>query len=434
LPVVAVVGRPNVGKSSLVNRVLGRREAIVEPTPGVTRDRRSFVAEWAGRSFEIVDTGGLEPGAGGLEERVAEQAQVAIEAADVVVLVVDGRTGPLEDDLAVAELLRRSGKPALVAVNKADDPEDEPAATAFYRAGLGDPLPVSALHGRGSGDLLDAVVSRLPDRRTPAAEAWASFAIVGRPNVGKSSLLNALLGAERSLVDPRPGTTRDPVDAVLEAPGGRRLRIADTAGMRREVKVKHPIEYFSLLRARQTLRRVDAAVVVVDASEGVTGPDQRIAEEVLRTGRGCVLALNKWDLVTSDEQDRRRLERAIDERLRFLPWARRIRTAAVTGRGVDKLVPAILEAVGSHRRRLLTPVLNRLVQGAQERRPHPRVRGRAVRVLYAVQPEVAPPTVVLFTTGPLEESYLRYLEHRLRAAEPLDGSPMRIRVRVRARG
>lgn len=433
LPVVAVVGRANVGKSSLVNRVLGRREAIVEPTPGVTRDRRSFAAEWAGRTFEVVDTGGLEPGTGGLEERVAEQAQVAIEAADVIVFVVDVTTGPLQDDLTVAELLRRSTKPVLVAVNKADVPEDEPAASAFYRVGLGEPMPVSALHGRGSGDLLDALVALLPERRAAAAEAWAGFAIVGRPNVGKSSVLNALVGEGRSLVDPRPGTTRDPVDSLLQLPDGRRLRIADTAGMRREVRVKDPIEYFSLLRSRDTLRKVDAAIIVMDASEGVTAPDQRIAEEVVGSGRACVVALNKWDLVTRDEADRRRLDRSIDERLRFIPWAERVRTSAPSRRGIDGLVPAICDAVESHRRRLPTPVLNQLVRAAQERRPHPRARGKAVRILYAVQPEVAPPTVVLFATGPIDEAYLRYLEKQIREADPLPGTPLRIQVRRRTR-
>ena len=434
-PIVALVGRPNTGKSTLFNRLIGRRKAIVDREPGLTRDRLYGVAEWRGRELTVVDTAGLQlSGDGSSASAVEAQTAAAIEEAQVIVFVLDIRSGltPLDQD--IAGMLRRSRRPVVVAANKADAPEEEPAATVFFRAGLGEPHPVSALHGRGSGDLLDALVTALPEHRAEAAEGWASFAILGRPNVGKSSLLNALVGEGRSLVDPRPGTTRDPVDSWLELPDGRRLRIADTAGMRREVKVKDPIEYFSLLRARQTLRRVDAAIVVIDGPDGVTGPDQRIAEEVVNAGRACVVALNKWDLVTTDEPDRRRLERTISEGLRFLPWARMFRTSAVRGRGLGGLVPAVCEAVESHRRRLPTPVLNRIVQEAQERRPHPRVRGRAVRILYAVQPEVAPPTIVVFATGRLEEAYLRYLEKQLRDHEPLTGTPVRLRVRQRSRG
>jgi GTP-binding protein len=434
LAIVAVVGRPNVGKSSLVNRVLGRREAIVDETPGVTRDRRSEVAEWAGRRFEIVDTGGLEPGPAGLEARVAEQARVAIEAADVVVLVVDVSTGPTEDDADVARLLRRARKPVVVAANKADEPRDEAAAADFYGLGLGDPIPVSALHGRGSGDLLDAVVAKLPGPGLPdATPAWASLAIVGRPNVGKSSILNALLGEQRAIVTASPGTTRDPVDALLAIPGRRLLKLVDTAGMRRQVKVTDPVEYFSLLRARRTLERVDAALLVVDASEGVTGLDQRIAREIVLRGRACVIALNKWDAVPGDEQERARLEGATADRLRWLEWATRIRTSAVTGRGVQRIVPAVEEAVASHRTRLPTAEVNRIVASVQDQRPHPRTAGRATRVLYAVQADVAPPTFVLFSTGALEESYLRYLEGRIRDAQPLPGTPVRLRVKRRSR-
>jgi GTP-binding protein len=434
LPVVAVVGRPNVGKSSLVNRVLGRREAIVDPAPGVTRDRRSVVAQWAGSAFELVDTGGLEPGPRGLEERVAEQAHIAIETADVIVLVVDTVTGPTEDDHRVADLLRRSGKPVVVAANKADEPRDEAAAAIFHRLGLGEPLPLSALHGRGSGDFLDAVVTRLPARAAPeAGSAWASLAIVGRPNVGKSSMLNALLGESRAIVTPSPGTTRDPVDAYLTLGDGRRLQLVDTAGMRREVKVSDAIEYFSLLRARRTLERVDAVLCVVDAAEGVTGVDQRIAQEVTAAGRACVIALNKWDAVPPEAPDRRRLERAVSRRLRWLGWAHRIRTSALTGRGLERIVPSVEEAVRSHRTRLPTSEVNRIVQAAQERRPHPRPGGRARRILYAAQTGVAPPTFVLFATGSLEDAYLRYLEGRIRSDHPLQGTPLRLRARLRRR-
>lgn len=434
LPVVAVVGRPNVGKSSLVNRIIGRREAIVEETPGVTRDRRAFTAEWGGRSFEIFDTGGLEPGANGLEARVAEQAQLAIEAADVVVLVVDAIVGPLEDDLVVADQLRRSGKPVLVAANKVDDGRDEPGAARFYRLGLGNVHALSALHGRGSGDFLDALVGVLPDAPPAGSGHWAAMAIVGRPNVGKSSVLNALLKEERALVDPAPGTTRDPVDSYLALDEGRRLRIVDTAGLRRQVQIKDPIEYFGFLRSRQTLTRVDVAVLVVDISEGVTGHDQRIAEGIVEAGRACVVVLNKWDLLAVDDADRGRLERDIKDRLRFVPWATVMRTSALTGRGIDRIVPAVESAVESHRRRLPTPEVNRIVRDAQSRRPHPRTGGRGVRVLYAVQAAVSPPTFVLFSTGRLDPGYTRYIENQVRVVEPFAGSPLLMRVRRKTRG
>ena len=430
---MAVVGRPNVGKSSLVNRILGRREAIVEATPGVTRDRRSFRAEWAGRTFEVVDTGGLEPGAEGLDARVVEQAQVAIHAADVIVLVVDAIAGPLEDDLLVAAELRRTEKPVLVAANKVDDPRDEPAASMFYRLGLGDPVPLSALHGRGSGDFLQHLVDRLPAEDGTPGSDWASAAIVGRPNVGKSSILNALLGEARSIVHEVPGTTRDPVDSLLDVGEGRRLRIVDTAGMRRQVQLKDPLEYYSWLRSRQTLERVDVAILVIDASEGVTGHDQRIADDIVSSGLACVVVLNKWDLVTKDETDRVRLDDSFEDKLRFLDWAVVLRTSAVTKRGIARLMPGVTEAIESHRRRLPTSVVNQLVRDAQERRPHPRTGGRPARILYAVQARVAPPTFILFATRRLEVSYLRFIEHRIREAEPFPGTPLRVQARLRER-
>lgn len=433
LPIVAVVGRPNVGKSSLVNRVLGHRAAIVQERPGVTRDRQHFVTEWAGREFEIVDTGGLEPGAQGLDERVVEQAQVAMEAADVIVLVVDGVAGPTQDDLLVAEVLRRTDKPVVVAVNKVDDPGDEPLAASFYRLGLGEPFALSALHGRGSGDFLEAVARELPDSWEEPVDAFASVAIVGRPNVGKSSLQNALLREPRSIVDASAGTTRDPVDSYLDVGGGRRLRIVDTAGMRREVKIDDPIEYFSLLRARQTLARVDAVLLVLDVSEGVTGHDQRLAQEVVAHGRACVIALNKWDLGPAEETDRRRFDDSMREKLRFVPWAPVIRTSALTRRGVEKIVPGITEAVESHRRRLGTARVNRLLREAQDHTPHPRSSGRSTRVLYAVQADVAPPRFLLFTTGRLEPGYVRYLERSLRAEEQFRGTPVVLETRSKTR-
>jgi GTPase len=432
LPIVAIVGRPNVGKSSLVNRIIGRREAIVDETPGVTRDRRSFVAEWEGRRFEVVDTGGLELGATGLGARVAEQAQVAIEIADVVLLVVDATVGPLEDDIMVAALLRKSGERAIVVANKIDDPRDEPSAASFFRLGLGEPIPVSALHGRGSGDLLHAVVAALPDTERDAPAEWASIAIVGRPNVGKSSLLNALVGQSRSIVDPEPGTTRDPVDSILDVAPGRRLRIVDTAGMRRQVQIKDPLEYFSYLRANRTLERVDAAILVVDAWEGITGHDQRIADAIVESGRACVIVLNKWDLSPADEIERERFERRVRHRLRFIEWAVVVRTSALSGRGVGRILPAVERAVAAHRRRLQTSAVNRVIAAAQDERPPARARGRPTRILYAVQARTGPPAFVLFCIGAPEAPYLRYIERRLREAADFAGTPIRVSVRQKA--
>lgn len=433
MPVVAVVGRPNVGKSSLVNRILGRREAIVEATSGVTRDRNVFVARWRDRDFEVVDTGGLEPGMKGLEARAADQARVAISYADVILFVVDTQAGLHPDDAGVADVLRRAAKPVVVVANKVDDASQEADTPAFFRLGLGDPVPVSALHGRGSGDLLDLLLAALPESTGVTEGDWAAIAIVGRPNVGKSSLLNALAGEQRALVDEAPGTTRDPVDTRLALADGRTLRVVDTAGMRRRVAIKDPLEYFSFLRSRKTLTRVDAVILVVDVSEGATGSDQRLAEEVLTTGRACVVALNKWDLATDEPTDRARLERDLEERLRFLEWAPRVRTSAVTLRGLDRLLPAVTGAIESHRARVTTADLNRIIGDVQAERPHPRVRGRSARILYGVQTRSSPPTFLLFVTQLLERSYLRYLERRLRAAFGFEGTPLRIEIKLRSR-
>jgi GTP-binding protein len=430
--VVAIVGRPNVGKSSLVNRVIGRREAIVEATPGVTRDRRSFVAQWRDRTFEIVDTGGLEPGAEGLEARVAEQAQLAIEAADAAVLVVDAVAGPQQDDLEVAEILRRSDKPVLVVVNKVDDSSVEPEAAAFFRLGLGEPVVVSALHGRGSGDFLDRLLAVLPAGASEVDPDWGSAAIVGRPNVGKSSLVNALLGEERVIVDSVPGTTRDPTDSVIALDTERTMRLVDTAGMRKRLKIDDPLEYFSYIRTRGTFRRVDAVALVIDAAAGVTALDQRLAEDISDAGRACVIVLNKWDLIADDDA-RRSIERSVETKLRFLGWAPLIRTSALTGRGIKRILPALEEAIDSHRRRLPTSRVNTLIREAQERRPHPRTGGRSFRIRYAVQADSRPPLFLLFANGRLEVEYLRYVENRLREVEPFTGTPIKVETRVKDR-
>lgn len=368
-----------------------------------------------------------------MEARVAEQAQVAMEAADLVLLVVDSTVGVTAADLEVAELLRGATAPVITVVNKVDKPHDPVATADFYSLGLGEPVAVSALHGHGSGDLLDRIVASLPLAEPSMDEAWASVAVVGRPNVGKSSLANALIRQERSLVDARAGTTRDPITSYLELDDGRRIAFVDTAGMRKEVRIKDPVEYFSWLRSRGTLFEVDAALLVIDASEGVTGSDQRLAREVMEAGRACVVALTKWDLITSEGAERDRFEAALLRDLRFLDWATVRRTSAVTRRGIDRLPGDLTAAIGSHRARIPTGELNRSLSEATGARPHPRTGGRAIRVLYAVQPKVAPPTIVLFANGRLTEPYLRYLERSLRAEHGLQGTPLRLQVRIKSR-
>jgi GTP-binding protein len=287
------------------------------------------------------------------------------------------------------------------------------------------------LHGRSSGDFLDVLVSKLPDERGTDDAAWAAFAIIGRPNVGKSSLLNALLRSERALTDSAPGTTRDPVDSYIDTDDGRRLRIIDTAGMRRRVAIKDPLEYYSFIRSRRTLQRVDAVVLVIDVSEGATGLDQRIAEEIIEAGRACVIVLNKWDLITTDETDRVRAERDLETQLRFLPWATVVRTSAITRRGVEKVLPAVTAAIASHRRRVPTHEVNRVIGDAQQERPAPRASGRSNRIQYAVQADTAPPRFILFTSHRLDDPYVRFIEHRIRAVEPFEGTPLQIEVRTR---
>ncbi|MDQ3877865.1 MAG: ribosome biogenesis GTPase Der [Actinomycetota bacterium] len=432
--IVAVVGRPNVGKSTLVNRLIRSREAIVEEQPGVTRDRRHFSMEWRGRNLEIVDTGGIELGATGLSALVTEQARIAVDIATVVLFVVDAQVGVTADDERVANLLRRSDKSVLVVVNKIDAPAGPQDVADFYALGLGDPVAVSALHGTGSGDLLDRVVDLFTEAPTlePAPE-WASIALIGRPNVGKSSLLNRLVGERRALVDAVPGTTRDPVDDRLLLEDGRAVRVIDTAGLRRQVKIDDPIEYFGWLRSRRILARADAAVLVTDVDSGITSFEQRIAQEIVEAGKACVVAHNKWDLLEGDEERRERFEADAQHKLRFLSWATVVRISAKTGRGVHRLLPAVVDAVDAHRTRVATSQLNRVIVDAQDATPHPRSGGRARRVRYAAQVGTSPPTFALFASGPLEDSYLRYLERTLRASANLAGTPVRLLVRTKTK-
>ena len=435
LPVVAIVGRPNVGKSTLVNRIAGGRQAIVEAQPGVTRDRKELVAEWAGRHFRVVDTGGWLAAGGDLDQEVSRQAERAVAQADVIILVVDVTVGITEEDALVASLLRRAGTPAVVVVNKVDDGSRESDAWAFTQLGLGDPHVVSALHGRGSGDLLDAVVAVLPPQVSPEAQPEAdagpfSIAIVGRPNVGKSTLFNRLVGDERAVVHDEPGTTRDSIDTVIETEDGP-LRFVDTAGMRRRSRVDEPTEYYSLVRALESVDRADAALFVIDATEGVTHQDQRLAERVDAAGTAAIVVLNKWDLT---DADRRRdvLEQAAD-RLSFLGYAPVVKVSALTGRNLRHVLPALREAEQAYHRRVPTAALNRVVTDAQQRQPPPVVRKRRPRVLYATQGASDPPTFTFFATHELPATYLRYLEHRIRDAFDLGPTPVKIRVRLRGR-
>ena len=432
---VAIVGRPNVGKSTLVNRFAGGRQAIVEAQPGVTRDRKELVAEWAGRTFRVVDTGGWLASGGDLDQEVSRQAERAVAAADVIVLVVDVAVGITEEDARVASVLRRAGPPVLVVVNKVDDGSRESDAWAFTQLGLGDPYAVSALHGRGSGDLLDAVVGALPP---PAPEAEPveedagpfSIAIVGRPNVGKSTLFNRLVGDERAVVHDQPGTTRDTIDTVIETEDGP-LRFVDTAGMRRRSRVDEPTEYYSLVRALEAVDRADAALFVIDATEGVAHQDQRLAERVDAAGTAAIVVLNKWDLV--DAEQRRDVLAQVADRLAFLAYAPVVKVSALTGRNLRHVLPALREAEAAYHRRVPTAALNRVLTDAQQRHPPPAVRKHRPRVLYATQGANDPPTFTLFATRELPATYLRYLERRIRDAFDLGPTPVKLRVRLRGR-
>ncbi|MHB1614902.1 MAG: ribosome biogenesis GTPase Der [Actinomycetes bacterium] len=433
LPVLAVIGRPNVGKSTLVNRILGRREAVVEDVPGVTRDRVAYDTSWAGRDFTVVDTGGWEPDARGLAARVAAQAELAVAAADAVLFVVDAAVGPTDSDHAAVRVLRRSGKPVVLAANKVDDARGEIEATSLWSLGLGEPHPVSALHGRGSGDLLDAVLAALPVAPVPREEVEVSprrIALLGRPNVGKSSLLNRLVGQERSVVHDEAGTTRDPVDELVVL-GGRTWRFVDTAGIRRRVHHVVGADYYSTLRTRSVLETSEVAVVLLDASQPLTEQDTRILSLVIESGRGLALAMNKWDLV--DEDRRISLDREIDRELIRVPWAPRINLSAKTGWHLDRMLPAIDTALAAWDTRVSTGRLNAFLATTAAATPPPARGGRSPKILFATQADVRPPRFVLFTTGFLEAGYRRFLERRLREEFGFSGSPIEISVRVRQR-
>ncbi|MEU7144788.1 ribosome biogenesis GTPase Der [Nocardia sp. NPDC046473] len=430
MPTVAVVGRPNVGKSTLVNRILGRREAVVEDIPGVTRDRISYEANWSGRRFLVQDTGGWEPDAKGLQQSVARQAEVAMQTADAILLVVDAVVGATATDEAAVKKLRRSEIPVILVANKVDDQKVESEAAALWSLGLGEPRMVSAAHGRGTGDLLDDVLAVLPEtpREGTGGAGPRRVALVGKPNVGKSSLLNKLADDERSVVHDVAGTTVDPVDSLVDL-GGKIWKFVDTAGLRRKVSHANGTEFYASLRTKAALEASEVAIMLVDASEPITEQDLRVISMVADSGRALVLAFNKWDLV--DEDRRLQLDREVDRDLVRVPWAQRVNISAHTGRSVQKLVPAMETALESWDKRISTGRLNTWLKEVVAATPPPMRGGRLPRILFATQATTRPPTFVLFTTGFLEAGYRRFLERRLREEFNFDGSPVRISVRVR---
>jgi GTP-binding protein len=433
LPVLAIVGRPNVGKSALVNRILGRREAVVEDVPGVTRDRVAYKAEWNDRKFTLVDTGGWEPDARGIDLSVAQQAEIAVELADAVLFVVDAMVGATATDERVVRMLRATKKPVILVANKVDDARHESEAAALWSLGLDQPWPVSALHGRGVADLLDKVLTILPKISAVAKTEIGGprrVAIIGRPNVGKSSLLNKTAGEERVVVNELAGTTRDPIDEQVEL-GGKVWRFVDTAGIRRRQHMAQGADFYASLRTAAALEKAEVAVVVLDVTEPISEQDIRIIDMVLESGRSLVLAFNKWDLL---EDDRRRyLEREIDQDLAHVAWAPRVNISARTGRHLEKLVPALELALESWDTRVPTGKFNAFLAELAAAHPHPVRGGRQPRILFGTQASTRPPTFVVFTTQFLDPQYRRFITRRLREVWGFEGSPIEIQMRVRER-
>jgi GTP-binding protein len=450
LPTVVIVGRPNVGKSTLFNRILGSQAAIVEDRPGITRDRKELQAEWLGVPFRVIDTGGWMPTGSDLEVKVSRQVEAAVREADVVLLVVDAAVGMTDDDEAIAVWLRRGGRPVLVVANKADNDRREDERWEFLALGLGEPYPISALHGRRAGDLLDEVVARLPTQQdaesavtvdggadvdggaehqpwTPDEPRPPRVAIIGRPNVGKSTLFNRLVGSDRSVVHDLAGTTRDSIDTLVETDDGPIVYI-DTAGMRRRARIDDSAEYYSLVRALRAIDDADIALLVIDATEGVTGQDQRLAERIDAAGCPILVLLNKWDLV--DDPDRRQqVLGELSRRLAFIGDAPVLRVSALTGKGVHRLRPVLQESIAQYHRRVPTRDVNRVLAEAQQRHP----AGGGAKVLYAVQGASDPPTFTLFVNRELAPTYLRFLERSLREAFGFGSTPLKLRVRRRDR-
>lgn len=431
LPVLAIVGRPNVGKSALVNRILGRREAVVEDKPGVTRDRVSYKAEWNDRNFTLVDTGGWEPDAKGIDKSVAVQAEIAIELADAVIFVVDAMVGATSSDERVVPMLRKSGKPVILVANKIDDLKQEPEAAALWSLGLGEPFPVSAVHGRGVADMLDAAMKVLPEVSAVAKQEFGGprrVAIIGRPNVGKSSLLNKAVGSERAVVNDLAGTTRDPIDEQVEL-GGRIWRFVDTAGIRRRVHLAQGADFYASLRTAAALERAEVAVVLFDVTQPISEADIRIVDMALESGRALVLAFNKWDEL--DDERRKYLEREIEQDLAHVDWAPRVNISAKTGRHLEKLVPALEVALDGWDTRVATGKFNAFLQELTMANPHPVRGGKQPRILYGSQVSSRPPKFVLFSTGFLDPGYRRFIQRRLRETYGFEGSPIEVAMRIR---
>ena len=434
LPAVAVVGRPNVGKSTLVNRIVGSRVTIVEEKPGVTRDRKEVDADWQGVPFTLVDTGGWMPGGSGLDAKVSRQSEQAIRDADAVLLVMDAITGVTEEDSRIAEVVRNLARgKVLVVVNKVDDANREGLIWEALSLGLGDPYPISALHGRGAGDMLDHLVAALPrpeaqgeDDEEEPGERVFSVALVGRPNVGKSTLFNRLIGEDRAVVHDLPGTTRDTIDTVVETPDGP-IRFVDTAGMRRKAKIDEATEYYSLVRALQAVDQADVALLIIDSTTGVTAQDQRLAERIDAAGSPVVVLLNKHELLT-DAEVRSDLDWQVKERLRFIGEAPVLKISALTGKGVQKLMPALSMSIEDYHRRVPTRRVNEVIRAAQQAQPGP----HGVKVLYATQAATDPPTFTLFSNREVPPTYLRYLERSLREGFDLGATPIKMRVRKRS--
>ncbi|MFJ7912045.1 ribosome biogenesis GTPase Der [Kitasatospora sp. NPDC096204] len=433
LPVLAVVGRPNVGKSTLVNRIIGRREAVVEDKPGVTRDRVTYEASWNGRRFKVVDTGGWEIDVLGIDAMVAAQAELGIEQADAVLFVVDATVGATDTDEALIKIIRRAGKPTVLCANKVDGPSTEAEAAYLWSLGLGEPYPVSALHGRGSGDLLDAVMDALPEAPPQtfgdaAPGGPRRIALIGRPNVGKSSLLNKVAGEERVVVNELAGTTRDPVDEMIEL-GGKTWKFVDTAGIRRRVHLTAGADFYASLRTASALEKAEVAVVLIDASETLAEQDTRIISMAVEAGRAVVIAYNKWDQL--DEERRYYLEREIERDLVQVQWAPRVNVSAKTGRHMEKLVPAVETALEGWETRIPTARLNAFLGELVAAHPHPIRGGKQPRILFGTQAGIRPPRFVLFASGFLEAGYRRFIERRLREEFGFVGTPISISVRVR---
>jgi GTP-binding protein len=433
LPMVAIIGRPNVGKSTLLNRIIGRREAIVEELPGVTRDRKEVEAEWTGHHFRLVDTGGWMPGGSALDEKVSRQSEQAIKEADALILVTDVSMGITEEDARIADLLRHATQPVFVVANKVDDPSREAAMWELLGLGLGNPWPVSALHGLGTGDMLDALVAVLPETDPDedpepvdtGGERVFAVALVGRPNVGKSTLFNRLIGEDRSVVHDMPGTTRDAIDTIVDTPDGP-IKFVDTAGMRRKSRIEESTDYFSIVRALQAVDASDVALLVIDATEGVTHQDQRLAERIDAAGCPIVILLNKWELLGTEA--RAAVTYEVGQKLAFLGESEVIRISALTGKNVHRLLPALAETIEGYHKRVPTRRVNDVVFAAQSAQPAP----HGGRILYATQGATDPPTFTLFANKEIPATYLRYIERKLREAFDLGATPIKLRVRHRS--